>query len=142
MRARSFAVTVLVLFAGVGSACGSSGGSSSSDSTESAQKTVCSNADDLKTSVNKLVDDVKSGNFGDAQDQVSTVKSDFQALEKSAQDLASSKKSAVKDDLDQVKGTLTDLSSANSTEEIQSTLNTAKKELDSTVDAVKKTVNC
>ena len=70
---------------------------------------VCSNASDFTSSVNKLVDDVKSGNFGNAKDQVSNVESSFQALEKSAKNLSSTKKSSVQSELDSVKGTLDDL---------------------------------
>jgi hypothetical protein len=39
--------------------------------------------------VSKLVDDVTSGNFGDASDQVSTVSSSFQSLEQSVEGLSS-----------------------------------------------------
>ena len=69
---------------------------------------------DFTSSVNKLVDDVKSGNFGNAKDQFSNVESSFQALEKSVKNLSSTKKSSVQSELDSVKGTLDDLGSAGS----------------------------
>src|SRR4029079_3629479 len=113
--------------------CGSSGSSSSS---KSPQDAVCSDASTLKESVNKLVSDVKSGNFGNAKDQVTKVQSDFQALVSSTKDLASSKKSSVQSDVDSVKSTLSGLKSADSLDAIQSTLKTAKSQIDDSLDSM------
>ena len=106
------------------------------------QDAVCRDASSFKSSVNKLVNDVKSGNFGDAKSQAATVKSDFQALESSAKDLASSKKSSVQSDLDSVKGTLDNLTSASSLSDIQSTLGKAQSELKNTANSITNTLSC
>jgi hypothetical protein len=103
---------------------------------------VGSDADTFKSSVNKLIDDVTSGNFGDAKSQLSTVKSDFQALRSSAKKLASSKKSSVQSDLDAVKSTLDGLSSATSLSDVQSTLGTAQSQLTKTADSITTTLSC
>jgi hypothetical protein len=123
----------LVLVAGVGAACSSS---------ESPQEAVCNDAGDLKDSVNQLIDSIKKGNFGDAQDQITEVKSDFAALESSAKDLASSQKSSVQDDLDAVQGTLGNLTSASSLDEIESTLSKAGPQLKDMTDSVADTLSC
>jgi hypothetical protein len=70
------------------------------------------------------------------------VKSDFAALQSSAKDLASSKKASVQDDLDAVKGTLDDLTSASSLSEIQSTLTKAKSQLTNMAHSIGKTLGC
>jgi type VI protein secretion system component VasK len=136
MRRISFAVvplSLLLLAVSVG-AC-------SSDS-QSAESAVCSDASTFKDSVSKLGTDVTSGNFGDAKDQISTVKSDLDSLESSAKKLASSKKASVQDDLNGVKGTLSDLTSATSLEDIQSTLRKAETQLNNTANSISKTLSC
>ena len=136
MHRRSFAsvaLAVLVVACSV-SAC-------SSDS-ESPQEAVCNDASAFKDSVNQLTDDVKSGNLGDAKDQVSKVKSDFNALQSSTKDLASSKKASVQADLDAVKGTLGDLTSATSLDDISATLSKAESQLTDTANSITKTLSC
>ena len=141
VRRSSFTVSAIaVVLVIAGAACSSD--SSDSSSSKSSQDAVCSDASDLKSSVQKLGDDIKSGNFGDAKDQLSKVESDFKALETSAKDLSSSKKSSVQDDLDGVKGTLGDLSSASSLSDIESTFNKAQSELKDTTDSITKTLSC
>jgi archaellum component FlaC len=136
MRRISFAVVPLSLLLLVVSV-----GACSSDS-ESAESAVCSDASTFKDSVSKLGTDVKSGNFGDAKDQISTVKSDFDSLESSAKTLTSSKKASVQDDLDTVKSTLSDLTSATSLEDVQATLGTAGSELKSAANSITDTLSC
>ena len=82
MRRSSFAVLPLSLLLVVVSvtAC-------SSDSKSSQQAAVCSDASALKDSVNQLGTDVKSGNFGNAKDQVSKVQSDFTAARELGQEV-------------------------------------------------------
>jgi archaellum component FlaC len=136
MRRRSFAVLALAVAFVAGSV-----GACSSDS-ESPKEAACSDADTLKDSVNQLIEDVKSGNFGDAKDQLSTVKSDFEALESSAKDLASSKRASVQADLDEVKGTLGELTSAASLDDVEATLGKAESELKDTADSIRTTLSC
>jgi archaellum component FlaC len=138
MRRSVIALFMLTAVAVLGAGCSSDDSSSSG----SAQDAVCSDAGDFKDSVNTLVDDVKSGNFGDAKDQMSKVKSSFEDLESSAKDLASSKKSSVQDDLDSVKGTLGDLTSASSLSDIEDTLGEAESELEDAADSITKTLSC
>ncbi len=137
MRRSSFAVLPLslLLVAVSVTAC-------SSDSKSSQQAAVCSDASALKDSVNQLGTDVKSGNFGNAKDQVSKVQSDFTALESSAKKLASSEKASVQADLQGVKGTLSDLTSATSLADIQSTLGKAESQLKGAADSISKTLSC
>jgi len=118
------------------------GGSSSESSTDKAQSQVCDDAGSFKDSVNKLVDDVKSGNFGDASDQLSTVESSFQALEKSVKNLSSDKKSDVQGDVDSAKKTLGDLSDANSLDDLQDTLDKAESQLKDAADSITDTISC
>ncbi len=140
MRRSSFAVVPfsLLLVAALAGACSSS----SSDSKSSQQSAVCSDASSLKDSVNQLGTDVKSGNFGNAKDQVSKVQSDSDALESSAKKLASSQKASVQDDVATVKGTLSDLTSATSLADIQSTLSKAESQIKGAADSISKTLSC
>ena len=131
----SVAVALLTVF---GAACGSSGGSSS----KSQQDAVCKDASTLRSSIDTLVSDVKAGNFGNAKDQVKTVQSDFESLQKSAKSLATSKKKTVQSDIDSVKSTLDGLKSASSISDIQSTLTTAKTQIKNSVDSLTKTLKC
>ncbi len=137
MRRSSFAVLALslLLVAVSVTAC-------SSDSKSSQEAAVCSDASSLKASVNQLGTDVKAGNFGIAKDQVSKVKSDFNALESSAKKLAGSEKASVQADLQGVKGTLSDLTSATSLADIQSTLGKAESQLKGAADSIRKTLSC
>jgi len=130
----------VALFVVLGAACGSSGGSASSS--KSQQDAVCNDASTLKASLNKLVSDVQSGNFGNAKDQVDTVQSDFESLRSSTKSLASSKKQTVQSDIDGVKKTLDGLQSATSFSDIQSTLTTAKTQIENSVDSLTKTLKC
>jgi outer membrane murein-binding lipoprotein Lpp len=141
MRRAVFVPSVAVaIVAVVGTACGSSGGSSSSS--KSQQDTVCSDAGTLQASIDTLVNDVKSGNFGNAKDQVKKVESDFRSLQSSAKSLAASKKQDVQSDVDTVKQTLDGLQSANSLSDIQGTLTTAKTQIKDSVDSLTKTLKC
>jgi len=139
MQSRSFiavAGTVLLVTT-LGAACSSDGGSA-----PSAEEKVCTDADNLKRAVSQLVDDLKAGNFGNASDQVSNVQSAFKALESSAKDLASDKKTSVQQDVSEFKATLGDLTSASSLADIQSTLDQAGSQLKKTANALTKTLSC
>lgn len=111
-------------------------------STSKAQAAMCDDANSLSSAVSDLVDDVKNGNFGDAQDQLSTVQSSFGSLERSAKELASTKRSTVQDQLDGVKGTLSDLTSASSLADIGQTLDKAASQLGDVASTISDTLTC
>lgn len=139
MRRTVLVPSVLVaVMAVVGAACGSSGGSSAS----SQQDAVCKDASTLQSSIDKLVTDVKNGNFGNAKDQVTTVQFDFGSLRSSMKSLASSKKQTVQNDIDSVKKTLDGLQSATSLSDIQGTLSKAKSQITDSLDSLSKTLKC
>jgi hypothetical protein len=89
-----------------------------------------------------LVDDVKSGNFGEAKNQRAKVKSSFDALESSTKDLASSEKASVQSDLNGIKVTLSNLSSATSIDDMKATLGRAESQLNNAVTSIKSTLSC
>ena len=60
----------------------------------------------------------------------------------SAKKLASSKGSDVQGELDSVKGTLGDLTSASNLDDIESTLQKAESELNGVVSAISDTISC
>jgi hypothetical protein len=111
-------------------------------STSKAQAAMCDDANSLSSAVSDLVDDVKNGNFGDAQDQLSTVQSSFGSLERSAKELASTKRSTVQDQLDGVKGTLSDLTSASSLADIGQTLDKAASQLEDVASTISDILSC
>lgn len=139
MRSKSLRQWWAVVAIAVSLAACSSG---STPSSQSLQDAVCADARDLKASIDQLVDDVKNGNFGDAKEQVSKVKSDFEALQSSGKDLASSKRAAIRKDLDSVKRTLNGLTSASDLDGVRSTLDQAQSQLRDVVSSIADTLDC
>lgn len=100
--------------------CGS-GGTSATDR-------ACSARDDLSTSVQKVVTDLKAGNLGDAKDQLGDVKSKVSALGDAVGDLGSQEKDELQPQVQQVQDDLKALTGASSLTELRTaftTLNTS-----------------
>lgn len=108
----------------------------------SPKEAVCSDISTLKGSVGVLRDDVEAGNFGDARDQLDTIEKDYEALRSSASDLAASEKDNIEADLDEVKATLSSLTSATSLAEVQATLQTARSQIADLLTSITETLDC
>jgi hypothetical protein len=139
MRRSCVALVLVVALGGIAAGCSGDDGQSAE---QQAQEAVCDDADALETAVETLIDDVENANFGDAEDQLSTVESAFDALVASAENLASEKQLTVENELSKVQDTLGGLTSLDNLADIGETLETAAAQLEAVVTTVTDTLNC
>ena len=139
MRRAGVALVLVVVLSGIAAGCGGDDGQTAE---EQAQQAVCNDADALQKEVETLIDDVTNANFGDAEDQLSTVESAFGALVESAKELGREKQQTVQDQLDKVQRTLSDLTSLENLADIGDTLATAESRLEGVVSTVTDTLSC
>lgn len=139
MRRAGVALVLVVALSGIAAACGGDDGQTAE---AQAQQAVCNDADALQTEVETLIDHVTNANFGDAEDQLSTVESAFSSLVESAKKLGREKQQTVQDQLDKVQSTLSDLTSLDNLADIGDALATAESELESVVSTVTDTLSC
>ncbi|WP_017936383.1 hypothetical protein [Nocardioides sp. Iso805N] len=104
-----------------------------SDDTSATDK-ACSARDDLSTSVQKVVTDLKAGNLGNAKDQLSDVKSKLSALGDAVGDLKSQEKDELQPQVQQVQDDLKALTDVSSLTELRTAFTT----LDSSASALVK----
>ena len=130
---------LVVALSGVAAGCGGDDGQTAE---ERAQQAVCNDADTLQRAVETLIDDVTSANFGDAEDQLSTVESAFGDLVESAKELGREKQQTVQRELDKVQSTLSDLTSLENLADIGDALATAQSRLEGVVSTVTDTLSC
>lgn len=90
----------------------------------SATDRACSARDDLSTSVQKVVSDLKAGNLGDAKDQLSDVKSKVSALGDAVGDLSSQEKNELQPQVQQVQDDLKALTGVTSLTELRTAFTT------------------
>ena len=139
MRRAGVALVLVVALSGIAAGCGGDDGQTAE---EQAQQAACNDFDALQTEVETLIDDVTNANFGDAEDQLSTVESAFGALVESAKELGREKQQTVQDQLDKVQRTLSDLTSLENLADIGDTLATAESRLEGVVSTVTDTLSC
>jgi predicted dinucleotide-utilizing enzyme len=123
-----------------GLAAGCSGDEQTAE--EKAQQTVCSDVDTLEQAVDKVLDDVQDGNFGDAADQISAVEAAFDALVTSVQALGDEKQQTLQTQLNELQRTLGDLTSLESLADIGDALDTAESQLGDLVSTVTDSLSC
>ena len=92
----------------------------SSNSGASASQKVCSDRTDLNNAVTKVVDDLKSGNFGQAKDDLPAVRDAAHTLSKSVKGLTSEQSKALKPQVEAVKKSASSLKDATSLSDLQS----------------------
>ena len=139
MRRAGVALVLVVALSGIAAGCGGDDGQTAE---EQAQQAVCNDADALQKEVETLIDDVTSANFGDAEDQLSTVESAFGDLVESAKELGREKQQTVQHELDRVQTTLSDLTSLDNLADIGDALATAESRLEGVVSTVTDTLSC
>jgi hypothetical protein len=134
-RAASLRVFCLLALAGfLLAACGSSGASAS-------QK-VCSDRTDLNNAVTKVVNDVKSGNFGQAKDDLPAVRDAARSLSKSVKGLTSEQSQALKPQIEQVKKSASNLKNATSLSDLQSGFSSLESDLQSLSSQIGGNLKC
>ena len=128
---------VAVLTVGLMAGCTASGTVGSA-----AEEEVCSAKAALVASVQKVADDVKAVNLGQAHTDWKTVKADAAALGQAVQRLAEEKKAQLAPQVEALKTTLATVTDATSLPELEATLQTAKRQLAEIVSTATTIAGC
>jgi hypothetical protein len=116
-------------------ACGDDSGNSAKDQT-------CEARSDLSSAMNKVVDDVNDGDFSQAKDDLSSVRTASSNLQTSAQNLAQEQRSEIQPDLDELQATTQSLSSVTSLQDLQNIIGSAKSSIDQITSDIKGVLHC
>jgi hypothetical protein len=114
---------------------------SSSPST-SASQNVCNDRVQLNNAVSTVINDLHSGNFGKAKDDVPAVRDALNSLGQSAQDLKSEESQALSPQIDNLKNTVANLKNSTSRSDLQSGFNSVKSQLQSISNQISQTLKC
>lgn len=108
---------------------------------DAAQK-VCDERETLASDYDVFVDDLSSGNLGDARDQLVVVKEDLEDVAAAVKELAAEKRDAVQPQVDSLMETVASLADAGSLEELRSGFETAKQQFADLVEALGSEAEC
>jgi hypothetical protein len=114
---------------------------SSSPSTSASQK-VCSDRVQLSSAVSTVIDDLRSGNFGKAKDDVPAVSDALNSLSQSAQDLRSEESQSLSPQIDNLKETVTNLKDSTSVSDLQSGFDSLRSQLQSISNEISQALKC
>ena len=126
--------------AGCGDDDGSGNSSGSADS--AATEAVCTARTDLTDALNTVVDDAKAGNFGDARQHGTDVRTSADQLKTAVGDLGQDERDKLQPQVDQLTADLQKVTDATSLAELQATLVTVRTELGELVDTLKSDLGC
>lgn len=135
---RTTRARVLGLFAAAGfllAAC-------SSTPAPSASEKVCNDRTQLSNAVSTVVNDLKSGNFGKAKDDLPAVRDAVDNLSESAKELTSEQSQALSPQIDNVKSTASGLKDASSLSELQSGFSSLRSQLQSLSNQIGDNLKC
>ena len=127
------ALGVVALSGFVLAACGSS---------PSAAQQVCSDRTQLKGAVSTVVNDVRSGSFSQAKDDLSAVSDAFDNLTKSVEQLASDQSQALSPQIDNLKSTVLGLKDSKSLSDLVSGLDSASTQAQSISKEIADALHC
>jgi hypothetical protein len=119
--------------------CGSSGPSASEPT---ASKKVCDARSNLRQSVATVKDDLTSGNFGKARDDLPAVKDAFTQLRDAASGLKSEQTQALSPQIDALSSSLTNLTNVQSFADLQSGVAAVTSSLESLYTQIDDTLKC
>lgn len=114
----------------------------SSNPPASASQKVCNDRAALGSAVSTVVDDLKSGNFGKAKDDVPAVGDAVDSLSQSAKGLKSAESQALSPQLDNLKKTAANLKNPTSLAELQSDFSSLKSQIQSISTEIGETLKC
>jgi cytochrome c556 len=114
---------------------------SSSPSASASQK-VCNDRQQLSNAVSTVIDDLQSGSFGKAKDDVPAVRDALNSLSQSAQELTSEESQALSPQIDNLKKTVANLKNSSSLSDLQSGFNSLKSQLQSISNQISQTLKC
>jgi uncharacterized phage infection (PIP) family protein YhgE len=136
-RRRAGPLQPLCVLAFVGlllAACGS-------PSTSASQK-VCNDRAQLSSAVTTVIDDLHSGNFGKAKDDVPAIRDALNSLSQSAQTLKSEESQSLSPQIDNLKETVANLKGSSSLSDLQSGFNSLKSQVQSISNQISQTLKC
>jgi predicted nucleic acid-binding Zn-ribbon protein len=116
-------------------ACGSS-------PSASASQKVCDDRAQLSNAVSTVVNDLKSGNFGQAKDDVPAVREALDSLSQSARELKSEESQSLSPQIDNLKKTATNLRDSNSLSDLLSGIDSLTSQLQSVGDQISQNLKC
>jgi hypothetical protein len=114
----------------------------SSSSAPTASQKVCDDRVQLNQAVSTVVNDLKSGNFGQAKDDASAVGQALDNLSQSAQGLQTEQSQALSPHIDNLKKTASGLRNANSLTELQSGFRSLTSQLQSISGQIGDSLKC
>lgn len=116
-------------------ACGSS-------PAPSASQKVCDDRTQLNSAVSTVTDDLRSGNFGKAKDDLPAVRDAVNSLKKSAKELTSQESQALQPQIDNLKKTAANLKNATSLSDLQTGFSSLKAQIQSIDPQIGETLKC
>lgn len=108
----------------------------------SASDQACAARDDLSAAIQKVVDDVKAGNFGDARADLADVRTQAADLRTAVSDLAQKERDKLEPQTDQLKDDLDQLKSATSLDQLSTGLASAATTAQALVSQVESDLGC
>lgn len=114
----------------------------SSSPAASASQQVCNDRAQLKSDVSTVVNDLKSGNFGKAKDDLPAVRDAADSLSQSAKGLKSEESETLSPQIDNLKTTASELKSASSLADLQSSFSSLRSQLQSMSTQISQTLKC
>lgn len=135
-RARALRLVCSLAFVGcLLAACGSS-------SAASASQTVCNDRAQLSKAVSTVVDDLRSGNFSKAKDDVPAVRDALNSLSQSARELKSQESQSLSPQIDKLKKTATSLKDSSSVSDLLSGLSSLESQFQSVGSQINQSLKC
>jgi uncharacterized protein (DUF3084 family) len=131
---RTFLLPSLLVVALTLPACGG-GGDSSTDQ-------ACAAKDDLSHAIQKVVDDVKAGNLGDATDDLATVRTRAADLKKAVADLSSEERKKVQPQVDSLEQQVQGLRGVTSLTQLQTQVTAISGSASDLLDKVGEDLSC
>jgi chromosome segregation ATPase len=114
----------------------------SSSPAPSASQKVCDDRTQLNNAVSTVSDDLHSGNFAKAKDDLPAVRDAVNSLKKSAKELASQESQALKPQIDNLKKTAANLKNATSLSDLQTGFSSLKAQIQSIDPQIGQTLKC
>ena len=114
----------------------------SSSPAASASQKVCSDRTQLSNAVSTVVNDLKSGNFGKAKDDLPAVRDAVDSLGQSAQELTSEQSHTLSPQIDDLKKTAENVKNATSLSDLQSSFRSLRTQLQSISSQIGQTLKC
>jgi small-conductance mechanosensitive channel len=115
-------------------ACGSS--------SPSAADQVCSDRAQLNSAISSVTSDLRSGNFSEAKDGLTSVRQAFDALTKSVEQLARDQQQALSPQVNDLRATVSSLASSDSLSSLTAGLSSARSQIQSISHQIGDALHC